>query len=66
MFIIDRFEGDWAVIEFNNSTFNFPKWLLPKTAKEGDVLNVSITVDKEATRKRRTDSDFLLDDFFDE
>ena len=66
MFIIDRFEEDWAVIEYGNLIFNIPKSLLPKGAKEGEVLNFAITIDKEATLKRRKDSDSLLDDFFDE
>lgn len=63
MFIIDRFEENWAVIEYGSQMYNLPKSLLPKGAKEGDVLNLSITIDKEATRKRRKDSDSLLDDF---
>ncbi|HHY78841.1 MAG TPA: DUF3006 domain-containing protein, partial [Thermoanaerobacter sp.] len=28
--IIDRFEGNFAVIEYEDITFNFPKELLPK------------------------------------
>ncbi|HAE62740.1 MAG TPA: DUF3006 domain-containing protein, partial [Eubacteriaceae bacterium] len=35
--IIDRFEGNWVVIEYGEKFFNFPKELLPKHAKEGDV-----------------------------
>lgn len=66
MLIIDRFEEDWAVIEYDNQIFKLPRNLLPKTAQEGDVLNISISIDKEATSKRRKDSDSLLDDFFDE
>ncbi|KHO63195.1 hypothetical protein THYS13_13140 [Thermoanaerobacter sp. YS13] len=51
--IIDRFEGNWAVIEYGDKTFNFPKELLPKETKEGDVLKFDITVDKEETEKRK-------------
>lgn len=29
MIIIDRFEGKWAVIEYGDVTFNFPRELLP-------------------------------------
>ncbi|MGG1727142.1 DUF3006 domain-containing protein, partial [Bacillus paranthracis] len=36
--IIDRFEGELAVIEVNNVTIDVPKSKLPSTAKEGDVL----------------------------
>ncbi|QSQ08161.1 hypothetical protein H0A61_00481 [Koleobacter methoxysyntrophicus] len=53
MFVIDRFESDMAVIEYNGRTFNLPKNLLPKEAKEGDVLKISIDVDREETEKCR-------------
>ena len=37
--IIDRFEGDFAVVELEDrSTIDIPKKLIPKGAKEGDVL----------------------------
>ena len=39
MFIIDRFEGNWAVIEYNKITFNLPIDILPKGIKEGQVIN---------------------------
>lgn len=45
--IIDRFEGDYTVIEYNNNTFNLPRSFLPNDAKEGDVLNISTTIDRE-------------------
>ncbi len=51
--IIDRFEGDFAVVELENGSVfaNMPKALVPKEAKEGDVI--SITVDREETERRR-------------
>lgn len=55
-YIIDRFENDWAIIETSEDpiiTFNFPKNLLPREAKEGDVLNISFTINKEETLKRK-------------
>ena len=52
LLIIDRFEGDWVVIEFNQATFNFPKRLLPKEVKEGDVIAVSVSIDRKATANR--------------
>ena len=49
--IIDRFEGDFAVIELPDRTIvNVPRILLPD-ASEGDV--VSIHVNKAATEERR-------------
>ncbi len=53
MSIIDRFEGQWAVIEYSDTTFNFPRPLLPKEAKEGDVLVFRVAVDTRGTDERR-------------
>lgn len=51
-FIIDRFEGDFAVVELDNKQIiDVPKILLPENAKEGDILNISI--DEKATEIRR-------------
>jgi len=64
MFIIDRMEENWAVIEFNDITFNLPLEILPPGIKAGDVLNISITVDENATRKRREDIEKLARELF--
>ncbi|SFH29821.1 Protein of unknown function [Desulfotomaculum arcticum] len=53
MLIIDRFEGQYAIIEINRRTFHIPKTLLPKEARPGDVIKVQITVDREATETRK-------------
>lgn len=67
MFVIDRFEGNCAVIELDDrSTITLPKHLLPKDAKEGDVIDLSINVNRSKTTKRRKQADSLLKDFFDE
>jgi len=55
-YIIDRFETNWATMETMEDPvviFNLPKNLLPKNAKEGDVLDINITVDKKATLERK-------------
>jgi len=62
--IIDRFEGNWAVIEYNGDTFNLPKNLLPPHSKEGDVLDLNISVDECTTQKRRQTIKKLEDDLF--
>lgn len=50
-FIIDRFEGDFAVIEsIKGEMINIPKTIVPREATEGDVLN--ITVDRDASEER--------------
>ncbi|TEB16503.1 hypothetical protein Psfp_01335 [Pelotomaculum sp. FP] len=55
MYIIDRFEGDWAVIEYERQTFNLPRQLLPPEALEGDVVTISIGVDAKATATVKED-----------
>lgn len=51
--IIDRFEEEWAVLEYNGETFNFPKALLPLEAKVGDVLTLSLSIDEACTTKKK-------------
>lgn len=44
---IDRFEGDFAVVEVSESCFaNIPKILLPD-AKEGDIISITIEESNE-------------------
>ncbi|MEW8959125.1 hypothetical protein MHOCP_03710 [Moorella humiferrea] len=66
MFIIDRFEGRWAVIAAEDGmTFNLPRSVLPRDAGEGDVIILTATVDREATEKKKRGVQNLLADFFD-
>ncbi|PEW07817.1 DUF3006 domain-containing protein [Bacillus cereus] len=65
--IIDRFEGDVAVIEFNNITIEVPRSKLPPIVKEGDVLIIEddkYTIDKKETEKRRREIQNLMDKLF--
>ncbi|MFX4262937.1 DUF3006 domain-containing protein [Pelotomaculum propionicicum] len=66
MLTIDRFEGEYALIEMNRRIFHIPKVLLPKSAREGDVITIQITVDKEAARQRKQSADNLADKLFKE
>ena len=48
--IIDRFEGEYAVVELQDkSMVNIPKKILPAEAGEGDII--SIVIDKDETEK---------------
>lgn len=50
--IIDRFEGNFAVVELDNKEFiNVPRRYLPAEVKEGDALVIS--VDHDETDKRK-------------
>ena len=64
MLTVDRFEGEWAVVEHQGTTFNLPKTLLPPETKEGDVIVISIAVDAGSTEKRRSRIKSLEDDLF--
>ena len=65
MLIIDRFEGDWAVIEYGRTTFNLPRSLLPFDIKEGDVITIGISVDQTVTKERRQKAEEMIKGFFD-
>jgi len=66
LFIIDRFEGEMAVIEHRDRTFNFPRYLLPPEAKEGQALSFSVTIDQATTKQRRAKVERLLDELVEE
>jgi hypothetical protein len=57
---IDRFEGDKkqtaVLIAEDGAAINFPKALLPKGSKAGDLLIVQIQRDVEGTRKLAADT----------
>lgn len=62
--IIDRFEGDYAVVEVELGVFvNIPKILLPN-ASEGDVIKIEI--DKEDTESRRQKIENLMGKVFED
>lgn len=58
-FIIDRFEGDYAVVELENKEMlDIPRAILPEEAKEGDVINISIEETETENRKKRIQDKF--------
>jgi hypothetical protein len=60
--IVDRFEGDYAVIEYNEKVLNLPKVFLPMEVSEGDVLDVIIMLDYNETDKMKSEIKKLMDD----
>ncbi|KJS16652.1 MAG: hypothetical protein VR69_08290 [Peptococcaceae bacterium BRH_c4b] len=66
MLVIDRFEGDWAVMELGRKVFNIPRLLLPAEAKEGDVINIDTSIDREATGRLQKSTGKLADSLFEE
>lgn len=52
--IIDRFEGNYAVVELEDKRVcNMPVELLPKGAKEGSVLKIEIDTEETNNQKER-------------
>lgn len=62
--IIDRFEGNYAVVEIEiGKCVNIPKILIPD-AKEGDVIKIEI--DKKETLDRKKHIQELMDSIFED
>ena len=66
MFIIDRFEDDWVILEFGRETFSLPRQLVPPEAMEGDVLKIMVNIDAGATAKIKENVRSLADRLFKE
>ena len=55
--IIDRFEGDYAVMELEDKEFvGMPRKLIPEGAKEGEVIKVMIYDEGRKSIKKRTEA----------
>lgn len=62
--IIDRFEGDYAVVEVEIGKYvNIPKILIPY-AKEGDIIKIEI--DKKETLERKKHIQELMNNVFED
>lgn len=65
MFIVDRIEDGWLVVETpDKRTFSLPRELCQE-AREGSAIKVTVSIDEEMTKKRKTEMMALLDNFFD-
>ncbi len=67
--IIDRFEGDLAIIEIEDHTIEIPKEKMPKNAQVGDLVLLdgdSIAVDPIGTKKLKKEIEALAEDLFEE
>lgn len=52
--IIDRFEEEFVVAELENKQMiNIPKAIVPKNAKEGDVISIEVDVYESTERKKK-------------
>lgn len=67
--VIDRFEGDYAVVELEDGKMkDIKKSLIPDDAKEGDILIINEKginkTDKEETHKRKEEINSLMDELY--
>jgi hypothetical protein len=60
--IVDRFEGDYAVVEYFDKVLNLPKVFLPMEVREGDVLDVIIMLEDTETNKLKSEVEELMDE----
>ncbi len=63
--VIDRFEGEFAVVETDGGFVNVPKAKLPAEAKECAVINLdSFLVDNGAEAERTKKIRGMMDELF--
>lgn len=56
--IIDRFEGNFAVVELEDKRMiNMPRELVPEEAEEGDILVIQISLEKTEDLKRKIEEE---------
>lgn len=61
--IIDRFEGDFALCEIEKGViYNIPRAALPENVREGDVISVNI--ESSETESRKSSINKLMNDLF--
>lgn len=66
--VIDRFEGDVAVVELEDrSLVEIQRELLPEHAREGDVLIIDgeiVSIDEDDTKNRKEKAEKLMNELF--
>lgn len=50
--VVDRFEGDFAVVLAESVSVDVPKKMIPDEVKEGGVIYITIANDEEETKER--------------
>ncbi|OQP12611.1 DUF3006 domain-containing protein [Geobacillus thermoleovorans] len=64
--IVDRFEGDIAVVEIDKKTLDLPKTIFPKEIDVGDVVIIEVMIDKKETEKLRKEIEELMNEVFED
>jgi hypothetical protein len=63
--VVDRIEGEWAVVEYsekNTTTFNVPIKLLPEGIKEGDIIELTVSIRRDETIEEKKKLHRLIDE----
>lgn len=60
--IVDRFEGEYAIVEYNDKVLSLPRVFLPEEAREGDVLDVLVMLDDSETHKLKAETKKLMEE----
>lgn len=47
--MIDRFEGDYAVVQYRGKMLNLPRVFFPSDTREGALIDVIVLVDDRRT-----------------
>jgi hypothetical protein len=61
-FVLDRFEEDKAVLILDEQEIILPKTLLPKEAKEGEALVLTIATNEAETKRREATAKEILNE----
>ncbi|KYH34851.1 hypothetical protein CLTEP_11660 [Clostridium tepidiprofundi DSM 19306] len=67
--IIDRFEGQFAIVELDDGEIvNVPKIRMPSDAEEGMVIDIdeTITINYKETEIRKTENDSLAKELWED
>ena len=62
MLVIDRFEGEYAVVESSKGMISIPRSDLPAECREGDILRLQIDQNSTTERKKRIEG--LMNNLF--
>lgn len=60
--VVDRLEGDKAVLLLGDEEIQvvWPCTFFPDDVREGDIFDIAVTFDPQATQEARTDGEALL------
>lgn len=67
--IIDRFEEEFAVVEIEGKTKDYPRAIFPKDTQVGDIVYITgtkVEIDKRETQKRAKEIEDLMNEVWED